>query len=142
MGSCCTSGSHDQFYEQGRHSAVPPRTVLMSGSSILACLDISPTPESSRLKTALKGTFGHAVAFNNERSLLDQIGSTVGHKYYIVIIGKISSHGLKSLAQDSKVVAIYLCLGQPRYEKIPDSSKVKGFYQTRADLEAAIYHDM
>lgn len=142
MGNCCTSEPNNHFYGKSPSSAVRPKVATMPATSVLISLDSSPTPQSSRLKTALKGTFGNLVAFNSQRALLDHMQSTVGYKYYVVIIGKIGSHTLKSLSGDPKVAAIYLCLGKPHHDKIPDSSKIRGFYDHLTDLETAIQNDM
>jgi hypothetical protein len=118
-----------------------PKLELPFGTSVLICLDAAPTPESSRLKTFLKGNFGNFASFNGERRLLDQIKSTEGHKYFIVIAGKVEEHTVKVLADSSKVVAIYLCLGQPRAAELPQSTKIRGFYIKHIDLKNAINQD-
>ena len=142
MGNCCASEPTDHFYGKSSSSAVRPKVAMLPVTSVLICLDASPTPQSSRLKTSLKGTFGHLVAFNSQRALLDHMQSTAGHKYYVVIIGKIGLHALQSLSNDSKVTAIYLCLGKPHHDKIPDAAKIRGFYDHLTDLEAAIHNDI
>lgn len=142
MGNCCASEQQEHFYGRSSSSAVRPKATTLAVTTVLVCLDASPTPQSSRLKTALKGTFGNLVAFNSQRALLDHIESAVGHKYYVVVIGKISSHALQSLCDDPKVGAIYLCLGKPHHDRIPDTSKIRGFYDHLTDLEAAIHKDI
>lgn len=119
-----------------------PRPVSLSKSSVLVCLDICPTPSSSRLKTCLKGTFGSVVLFNSEKGLIDHIQSTIGCYYFIVIVGKVKEVTLQSLVKNSKIGSIYLCLGKEKEGKIPQSIKMKGFFEKQIELNRAIYHDV
>jgi hypothetical protein len=132
--------SNEESYHQ---SELPKSTpIQIPKNSVLICLDVSPTSDSSRLKTALKGTFADIVPFNGERRLFDQIESTIGRKYFIVIVGKVQEDTVKSLVNSSKVTAIYLCLGEPKRDQIPQSVKIRGFFENLMDLKNTIYHDV
>lgn len=107
----------------------------------LICLDVYPTPESSRLKISLKGGFRGFASFNGERRLMNQIKSTHGYKYAVVIIGKVGEQTVKDLVKSSNVASIYLCLGHPNYEKLPKSPKIRGYFETYAELRKKVYSD-
>ena len=141
MGNCCKPRSRG-IKTRSPSPPVRPKTTSVRGTSILVALDVSSTPESSRLKTSLKGRFGGLVPFNNQRQLLDQIESTHGYKYFIVIFDKVKTRTLESLVDNPKVVAIYLFFENPNYDQIPESTKIKGFFENQMDLERAIDHDI
>ena len=149
MGTCCGRETVHRDEEKPAHVVEANhqkfdsfKTRSLSKNLIIICLDVSGTSESSRLKISLRGTFTDLVAFNGERRLLDQIESTKGHKYLVVIIGKVRDHILKDLVKSPKVVAIYLCLGVPRSDTISQSPKIKGFFEHAADLKKAIHEDI
>ena len=108
---------------------------------IVLCLDVSPTVESSRLKTLLRGSLDEFASFNGEHRLLNQIVSTEGYRY-LIIIGKVKSTTLQELVNASNVVAIYLCLGLPQADGIPQSRKIKGIFENDNDLKQAIEKDL
>jgi hypothetical protein len=149
MGNCFRRTSQSSHEETHYQSDLPKSRQTSRQISrriprniVLICLDVSPTADSSRLKTSLKGAFNDFVPFNSERRLLDLIKSTIGPKYVIVIVGKVQEDTVKSLVNSSKVTAIYLCLGEPKRDQIPQSVKIRGFFENLMDLKNTIYHDV
>jgi uncharacterized cupin superfamily protein len=90
----------------------------------------------------LKGAFGNVVLINGERRLLNLLESRAEGKNFIVIAGKVGEQTVKSLVNSSKVTAIYLCLGKPKPDEIPQATKIKGFFEKRIDLKRAICDDI
>lgn len=129
------------FQGDGKNDFNPSKTQSLSKDFILVSLDASPTPESARLKTSLKGGFRHFTSFNGERRLKDQIKSTQGYKYVVVVIGKVGEQTVKYLVNSPNVLAIYLCLGQPKYDQLPKSTKIRGYFDTYVELKKKIHSD-
>lgn len=149
MGNCCGCNStdvHEQNIEQSdkatyyKSDSVKEKT--LSKHLIVLCLDVSPTVESSRLKTFLRGSLDEFASFNGEHRLLNQIASTEGYRYLLIIIGKVKSTTLQELVNASNVTAIYLCLGTPGTDEMPQSTKIKGNFEHMTDLKQAIDKDL
>ena len=149
MGNCCGQKTDHQSEERPTSVVEKSHTTQeshkirsLSKNFIVVCLDVTATSESSRLKISLKGAFTDLVGFNGERRLLDQIESTKGYNYLVVIMGKVREHTLKALVNSPRVAAIYLCLGIPRSDEIPPSPKLRGFFEHATDLKKAIHNDI
>ena len=149
MGNCCRGNStnatepgieQSENVEHYKFDYIKDKT--LSKHLIVLCLDISPTAESSRLKTLLRGSVSEFASFNGERRLLDQIASTPKYTYLIIVIGKVKQTTLQELVDASNVTAIYLCLGIPRTDGIPQSQKIKGVYEHIVGLRKAIDADL
>lgn len=141
MGNCCGQTSHD-ITKKDRYMNYSEKSNAMSNNKIVICLDIIPTPSSSKLKISLKGDFNNFVSFNSERKLIDYMKSSFGWKYFIVITGRIEEDTLNYLIYNKDVISIYLCLGKIRDEQILNSNKIKGLFQKEIHLKKAIFNDI
>jgi hypothetical protein len=142
MGNCV--GSTPSYFdedEEYQYESYSHNVQLSQKNFVFLCLDVFGTPESSKLKTSFKGTFTNFSAFNGEKRLMDQIKSTQGHKYVIIILGEVREHTMEYLVKNSNVVAIYLCVEYPEYDQLPQSPKIKGYFDNYIELEEGISND-
>lgn len=150
MGSCCgkkavevkepevTYVEDRRNYQTSKSSGT--KTVSLKQLMVL-CLDVDSTPESSKFKTYLRGCFQNLASFNGEQRLLNQIKSTYGYQYIIIVISGVNEHTLKALVHSPNVMLIYLCPGTVKTNGLSNSPKIRGTFQNIPELQETIASD-